>query len=598
MNRRGFITILGGTVLLPPHPARAQEPGRIYHLGSLFSSPRDASFLVALFDELRRLGFVEGQDLTVDPRGFGLRIEQSSDIAAELIKARVDVILVGGDLGIRTVQQATATIPILGVTEDMVGSGLVRSMARPGGNTTGISLLATELNGKRQEMVIEIVPGARRIAVLADANTTASRELQALEDAARARGIELSIHRIAKPEEIIGAMDASQAAGAQGFNVLASPLLFVRRRFILERAAALGLPAIYQWPETAEEGGLAGYGPRIIQLYRDVFARQLVKLLMLLGAAMAVTGPLRAQQKAMPVIGWLDSASAGFRALQMAAYYQGLSETGYAEGKNLAIEYRWAEGHYDRLPTLAADLVGRKVDLIVAAGGPAPAQAARGATSTIPIVFTGVSDPVALGLVASLARPGANLTGFSLLVGEMTPKRLELISELVPEARVIALLVNPNSASAEATIRGMQEAARVKGFQLHVLTATIESEIDAAFASLIQTQAGMLVVGADPFFESRGELLVALAARQAVPAIYAFREFAEAGGLISYGPSVTSVRRQVGVYVGRILKGEKPADLPVQQPTTFELVVNLKTAKALGLTVPPSILARADEVIE
>jgi putative tryptophan/tyrosine transport system substrate-binding protein len=246
----------------------------------LFSSPRDASFSCCAFrHELRRLGFVEGQNLTFDPRGFGLRIEQSSEVAAELVKARVDVILVGGDVGIRTVQQATATIPILGVTEDMVGSGLVTSMARPDGNTTGISLLATELDGKRQEILTEIVPGVRRIAALADSNTTASRELQALQDAARASGIELSVHRIAKPEEIIGAMDASLAAGAQRFNVLASPLLFVGRRLILERAAALRLPAIYQWPETAEEGGLAGYGPRMTQLYRDVFARQLVKLL-------------------------------------------------------------------------------------------------------------------------------------------------------------------------------------------------------------------------------------------------------------------------------------------------------------------------------
>jgi putative ABC transport system substrate-binding protein len=279
VRRRNFITILGGAALLLPHAAWAQDPGRIYRLGCLFSSPRDASFLVALFDELRRLGFVEGQNLMVDPRGFGLRIEQDSEVAAELVKARVDVILLGGDVGIRIVQQATATIPILGVTEDMVGSGLVRSMARPGGNTTGVSLLATELDGKRQEMLVAIVPGARRIAALADANTTAPRELQALEDAARARGIELSIHRIAKPDEIIGAIDAAQAAGAQGFNVLASPLLFVKRRSILERVAALRLPAIYQWPETAEEGGLAAYGPRIVQLYRDVFARQLVKLL-------------------------------------------------------------------------------------------------------------------------------------------------------------------------------------------------------------------------------------------------------------------------------------------------------------------------------
>ncbi len=282
----------------------------------------------------------------------------------------------------------------------------------------------------------------------------------------------------------------------------------------------------------------------------------------------------------------------------MAAYYQGLSETGYAEGKNLAIECRWAEGHYDRLPALAADLVGHKVDLIVAAGGLAPARAAKSATSTIPIVFTGVSDPVGLGLVASFARPGGNLTGFSLLVREMTPKRLELLSELVPQAKVIALLVNPNT-SAERMMGDVEEAARARGLQLPILKASTESEIDAAFASLIQMQVGGLVVGADPFFESRGEQLVALAARHAVPAIYAFREYyAVAGGLISYGPNLTSVRRQVGVYAGRILNGAKPADLPVQQPTTFELVVNLNTAKALGLAVPPSILARADEVIE
>jgi putative ABC transport system substrate-binding protein len=320
------------------------------------------------------------------------------------------------------------------------------------------------------------------------------------------------------------------------------------------------------------------------------------ELMFLLGGAMTAPRALRAEQ--MPVIGWLDANSAGFRAPHMAAYRQGLSETGYIEGKNLAIEYRWAEGDYDRLPALAADLVDRKVDLILAAGGPAVARAAKNATTTIPVVFTGVSDPVGTGLVASLARPGGNLTGFSLLSAEMTPKRLDLLSELVPQAGVIALLVNPNTASAEVTIRGVQEGARVKGFQLHVLRATTENEIDAAFASLIQTPAGMLVVGADPFFESRGEQVVALAARHAVPAIYAFREFAETGGLITYGPSLTSVRRQLGIYAGKILKGAKPADLPVEQPTTFELVINLKTAKALGLTIPQSILVRADEVIE
>ena len=273
-------------------------------------------------------------------------------------------------------------------------------------------------------------------------------------------------------------------------------------------------------------------------------------------------------------------------------------ETGYVEGQNLAIEYRWAEGRYDRLPALAADLVGRKVDLIVASGGPPSALAAKNATSTIPIVFTAVGDPVGAGVVASLARPGGNLTGSSIMATELTPKRLELLSELVPQAGVIALLVNPNSAEAEPAIREAQEAARAKGMQLHILKASTEGEIDTAFASLVQRQAGALIVVNDPFFDGRVEQLVALASRYAVPAIYYSREFAASGGLISYAPSFTAAYHQAGIYAGKILKGAKPADLPVQQPTTFELVVNLKTAKALGLTVPQSLLARADEVIE
>jgi len=262
----------------------------------------------------------------------------------------------------------------------------------------------------------------------------------------------------------------------------------------------------------------------------------------------------------------------------------------------VAIEYRWAEGSYDRLPGLAADLVGRKVDVILPGGTPS-ALAVKSATSTIPVVFI-VGDAVAAGLVPSLARPGGNLTGVSLLTFELMAKRLELLSELVPQASVIALLVNANSAMAERIMRDVQEAARSKGVQLHILKAGSESEIDAAFATLAQLHAGALLVGTDPFFNSRREQLVALASRHAVPAIYEWREFADAGGLISYGPSLPAANRQVGIYVGRILNGAKPADLPVQQPTTFELVINLKTAQALGLTVPPSILARADEVIE
>jgi len=303
-----------------------------------------------------------------------------------------------------------------------------------------------------------------------------------------------------------------------------------------------------------------------------------------------------AQQKAMPVIGWLSAGPPSMSAAVVVALRQGLSETGYVEGQNLAIEYRWAKGRYEQLPALAADLVGRKVDVIAALSTPA-ALAAKHATSTIPIVFS-VADAVASGLVAGLARPGGNLTGVSILLVELLPKRLELLTELVPQTRVIALLVNPNTPNAEPMIREVQEAARAKGVRLHILKAVAPEELETAFASLVQLQAGGLVVGTDPFFSSRRAQLVALAASHTVPAIYEYREFVDTGGLISYGPSITGATRKVGIYAGKILKGANPADLPVEQPTTLELVVNLNTAKALGLTVPPSILARADEVIE
>ena len=305
-----------------------------------------------------------------------------------------------------------------------------------------------------------------------------------------------------------------------------------------------------------------------------------------------------AQQKAMPVIGYLSGSSAAPSASFAAAFRQGLSETGYVEGQQVAIEYRWAEGSYDRLPALAAEFVGRGVDLIVASGGPPAAQAAKRATSTIPIVFASGDDPVATGLVASLARPGGNLTGISFLVADLNPKRFELLSELVPEAKVIALLVNPKFPETERVMREVQEAARLKGRQLSIQNASNESEIDAAFASLARLHAGALLVGSDAFLNARREQLVALASRYAVPAMYELREAVVSGGLISYGVSFTADFRQLGIYAGMILKGAKPADLPVEQPTTFELVINLKTARALGLTVPQSLLQRADEVIE
>jgi putative ABC transport system substrate-binding protein len=320
-------------------------------------------------------------------------------------------------------------------------------------------------------------------------------------------------------------------------------------------------------------------------------------LIIFLAGAMAAW-PLvaRAQQKAMPVIGYLNGTSPEANAPLLAAFRQGLGETGWIEGQNLKIDYRWAEFHYDRLPALAADLVGRKVDVIAACGGNGEAFAAQSATSTIPIVFSVGADPVGTGLVASLARPGGNLTGGAILTVELTQKRVELISELVPQAKVIGYLINPNNAAIEPNIASAREAASAKGLRFEILKAGTEREIDDVFTTPGQVDA--LVVNGDALFNSRREQIVSLAARYRVPASYVWREYVVAGGLMSLGAIFTAASRVAGTYAGRILKGDKPADLPVQQSTNFELVVNLKTAKALGLTVPQSILARADEVIE
>jgi putative ABC transport system substrate-binding protein len=316
------------------------------------------------------------------------------------------------------------------------------------------------------------------------------------------------------------------------------------------------------------------------------------------GAATFNAAPLavRAQQKTGPVIGYLHFATPDY-VPGASAFLQGIREKGYVERQNLEVEYRWAEGHYDRLPALASDLVARKVDLI-AAFGPPPARAAKNATSAIPIVFEVGNDAVEAGLVASLPRPGGNATGFSILFTQITPKRVDLLCELVPQAKTIALLVNPASPTAEPSIRGAQEGVRSRGVQLSILKASTENEIDAAFASVASSQGDGLVVSADPFFDTRRVQLVDAAASNKVPAIFFERGFCASGGLISYGSSLADVYRQMGVYAGRILNGEKPADLPVVQPTNFELIINLKAARALGLNVPERLLATANEVIE
>ena len=321
------------------------------------------------------------------------------------------------------------------------------------------------------------------------------------------------------------------------------------------------------------------------------------KFLATLGGAAAAWPLAAGAQQPVPVIGFLNGTSPEGYAPYVAAFRQGLKEAGYVDGQNATIEYRWAEGQYDRLPTLAADLVRRNVTVIAATSTPA-AQAAKALTSTVPIVFTTGDDPIKLGLVASFNRPGGNATGVSHFIGELGSKRLGLLRELLPGITVIATLLNPNFPGAERQLRDAEAAAGALGLQLIVLRATTEREIDAAFATMAQQGTSALVVGGDPFFIARREQIVALAARHAIPTIYPARDFAVAGGLMSYGTDFADAYRQAGVYTGRIVRGEKPADLPVQRSTKFEFVINFNTAKALGLAVPNSMQLLADEVIE
>jgi putative ABC transport system substrate-binding protein len=306
----------------------------------------------------------------------------------------------------------------------------------------------------------------------------------------------------------------------------------------------------------------------------------------------------RAQQKTTPVIGFLGNVPSNPSDTVAGVFQKGLRESGYIEGQNVQIEYRWVEGQYDRLAALAAEFVERKVDVIVSTVGRTGALAAKGATSTIPIVFFTGDDPVESGLVRSLARPDGNLTGVSVLAVQLTAKQLELLSELIPEARAVGLLVNPANVNAELVMRDAQQAARVKRMRHYIVKASTDKDIDAAFTALAEVHADALIVSTDPAFYGYRNQLTALAAHHAIPAIYERREFVAAGGLISYGADLSMALRQLGLYTGQILKGAKPADLPVVLPTKYELVVNLKAAKALGLTIPPSILGRADEVIE
>lgn len=333
-----------------------------------------------------------------------------------------------------------------------------------------------------------------------------------------------------------------------------------------------------------------------VELVRPVSQMRRREFVAMVGTAMAWPLAAHAQRRAMPVIGYLHFAAPNYIPAPD-SFLQGLKEFGFVEGQNVALEYRWAQGDYDRLPAMAADLVGLGVDLI-AAFGPPSARAAKNATSTIPIVFEVGNDAVEAGLVTSMAQPRGNATGLSILFVQITPKRLELLCELLPEAGTIGLLVNPKSPTAQPSVHGAAEAAQAKGVQLSLFNASTVSEISAAFSAAVSSRVQGMIVSADPFFDTQRELLVAVAAREKLPTIYFEDEFPNAGGLISYGSSLAEVYRQMGLYAGKILKGAKPSELPVEQPTRFRMAINLKTARELGITVPPKLLATADEVIE
>jgi putative ABC transport system substrate-binding protein len=649
MKRRGFIALLGGAVTLPL-VAHAQRPP-VPVIGFLGSESPDAwaSRVRAFHQGLGETGYVEGKNVAVEYRWAEGQEDRLPALAADLVHRQVAVIVATG-VGGPAQPGAPATIPIVfQIGGDPVAAGLVKSLSRPAGNLTGATSLNVELGPKKLELLHDVVPAAKVIAALVNpAGPNAGTDAREFQAAARALGLELHILHASTQHDFETIFASLVQLRAGGLVIGTDAFLNTPAERLAELSVLHAVPSVFQFREFVAAGGLMSYGDSITErsptggdIHRpDPQGRETGRsagpagnkdravhqpqdrqgarphrpgraaharrrgdrmrrreFITLLGGAACWPLAARAQQPAIPVIGFVSPRSLIDSAELVAAFRQGLKEAGYFDGQNAAIEFRWADGQYDRLPALAADLVRRQVSVIAAVGSPA-AVAAKSATTTIPIVFSAGFDAVELGLVASLNRPGGNVTGVTNLNTELGPKRLELLHEVLPARSIMAALVNPTNPNAETVSRDLRAAASTLGLQLNVLLASTEGEIDAAFADLVHRGATALVVGADNFFNSRVEQLAALSIRYAVPTVFQFREFAAAGGLMSYGGSNADFYRQVGVYTGRVLKGEKPADLPIQQSTKVELILNLRTAKALGLTVPLSLLTRADEVIE
>ena len=638
MKRREFITLLGGAAAAWPAPARAEQAGKLYQIGFLgvTSHAEFKQQVDALRSGLRQAGYEEGKNIVIHYRWPEGRYDRLPELAADLVKLDIDVLVVLSTPGARAAKQATSTVPIvMAAVGDPVAAGLVASLARPGGNLTGLTFFFAEICAKRVELIREMIPALTRLAVIANpANPSHPIALDAMQGTARALGIELVPAEVKGRDDFAAAIAAIATRQIPALVAIEDPLVDFQRStncalrsattttddWVQSTSGSRRTNGIRSEPTGSlfslgrfhrqdfkghSAGELAYRARREVRAHRQPEDRQGARprnsadparprrrgdrmmrrreFITLLGGA-AAGRSWRARSTAMPVIGFLNSSSPDTAGDRVRAYHNGLRETGYVEGRNVTIEYRWADGQNERLPSLAADLVKRDVSLIVTGGTPAT-LAAKAATTKIPIVFILSTDPVEAGLVGSLNRPGNNLTGVTGLNVELAPKKLELLRELVPTTTTIALLINPtNRVAAERESRDLEAAARSFGLQLHVLNASTEREFHSIFASLLPLRADALIIGSDLFFTSRSKQLAALTVRYAVPSIYQFREFVAAGGLLSYGGSIVDWGYQGGIHSGRILAGAKPADLPVQQATKVELFVNLKTAKALGLT--------------